>query len=148
MSALCAQISAEDVAKVADLGLSRDINIDQGMTLMAGTPKWEAPEVLTGKRKDNKSRYSKEADVYSYGMLLYEMVSGKQPFEDVHDIFELKKLVCDKNKRPKLPAQCPKPLAALIKRCWKGDATKRPPFTEILGELRAMRDKIVAMNRS
>eukprot|EP00029_Vermamoeba_vermiformis_P012537 TRINITY_DN737_c0_g2_i3.p1 TRINITY_DN737_c0_g2~~TRINITY_DN737_c0_g2_i3.p1 ORF type:complete len:1073 (+),score=499.21 TRINITY_DN737_c0_g2_i3:765-3983(+) len=141
-------ISAEDVAKVADLGLSRDINIDQGMTLMAGTPKWEAPEVLTGKRKDNKSRYSKEADVYSYGMLLYEMVSGKQPFEDVHDIFELKKLVCDKNKRPKLPAQCPKPLAALIKRCWKGDATKRPPFTEILGELRAMRDKIVAMNRS
>jgi hypothetical protein len=141
-------ISAEDVAKVADLGLSRDINIDQGMTLMAGTPKWEAPEVLTGKRKDNKSRYSKEADVYSYGMLLYEMVSGKQPFEDVHDIFELKKLVCDKNKRPKLPTQCPKPLAALIKRCWKGDATKRPPFTEILGELRAMKDKIIAMTRS
>ena len=34
--------------KVADLGLARDIDIDNGMTFMAGTPKWEAPEVIAG----------------------------------------------------------------------------------------------------
>jgi serine/threonine protein kinase len=106
------------------------------MTIMAGTPKWEAPEVLANsKRKGDSSktsRYSKEADVYSYGMTLYEMVSGTQPFAEIHDIFELKKAVCDKHKRPKLPPTCPTSLANLIKLCWHKDPAKRPSFDTIL----------------
>jgi hypothetical protein len=129
-------VNQDDVAKVADLGLSREINIDDGMTIMAGTPKWEAPEVLaSSKRKGDTSktsRYSKEADVYSYGMTLYEMISGMQPFAEIHDIFELKKAVCDKHKRPKLPPSCPAPLANLIKLCWHKDPAKRPSFDSIL----------------
>jgi len=55
-------------AKVGDLGLARGLDIN--MTCLAGTPKWEAPEVITGQR------YSTPADVYSFGMLLYEMSTG------------------------------------------------------------------------
>jgi serine/threonine protein kinase len=136
-------INQDDIAKIADFGLSREINIDNGMTIMAGTPKWEAPEVLVGsKRKGGSggdgsktSRYSKEADVYSYAMTLYEMVTGMQPFAEIHDIFELKKMVCDKHKRPELPSSCPAPLANLIKLCWHKDPAKRPSFEQILNTL-------------
>jgi len=47
-------INKDDIAKVADLGLAREIDIDNGMTLMAGTPKWEAPEVLVAKKRKKK----------------------------------------------------------------------------------------------
>uniref|UniRef100_A0A6B2LMR1 Protein kinase domain-containing protein n=1 Tax=Arcella intermedia TaxID=1963864 RepID=A0A6B2LMR1_9EUKA len=122
-------INKDDIAKVADLGLAREIDIDNGMTLMAGTPKWEAPEVLAAKK--GKRNYSKGADVYSYGMVLYEMVAGEDPFVDVHDLFELKKLVCDRHKRPKVPKHVPPMITSLMKQCWNRDPSKRPSFFQI-----------------
>jgi len=119
-------VNSADVAKVADLGLAREIDIDNGMTLMAGTPKWEAPEVLV--KHKGKCNYTKSADVYSFAMVLYEMLSGREPWADIHDIFELKKLVYDKQKRPKIPKTIPSALKILIKQCWHKDPNRRPSF--------------------
>jgi len=129
-------LNKDDIAKVADLGLAREIDVDNGMTVLAGTPKWEAPEVLVSKK--GKRNYSKGADVYSFGMVLYEMMSGLEPFPDIHDIFELKKIVCDKNKRPKLPKKklLNPALISMMKECWQRDANRRPSFTQILITLR------------
>jgi len=125
-------VNDEDIAKVADLGLAREIDIDKGMTIMAGTPKWEAPEVLYSK----KGRvYDKPADVYSYAMTLFEMVSGEDPFKEIHDIFELKKAVVDKGKRPKLPKNIPKKLKSLIEKCWSKEIETRLPFHKIITTL-------------
>jgi len=125
-------VNDEDIAKVADLGLAREIDIDKGMTIMAGTPKWEAPEVLYSK----KGRvYDKPADVYSYAMTLFEMISGEDPFKEIHDIFELKKAVVDKGKRPKLPKNIPKKLKSLIEKCWSKEIETRLPFHKIITTL-------------
>jgi len=130
-------LNKDDVAKVADLGLAREIDIDNGMTLLAGTPKWEAPEVLVSKK--GKRNYSKGVDVYSFGMVLYEMLTGQEPFADIHDLFELKKVVCDKHKRPKIPKKINANLVALMKACWHRDPSKRPPFEQILLHLKKMK---------
>jgi len=100
----------------------------------------EAPEVLVKQR--GKRSYSKAADVYSFGMVMFEMLSGKEPWADIHDIFELKKFVCDKHKRPKVPKTAPQPLKALIKQCWLKDPNKRPSFDQILQTLRKIQTNI------
>jgi len=133
-------VNRDNVAKVADLGLAREIDIDNGMTVMAGTPKWEAPEVLVAKKGKGR-QYSTSADVWSYGMLLYEMVSGEDPFSDVHDIFELKKVIVNKGKRPKIPKTTNKELKALMKECWKSEPDKRPEFKVIVTKLNNIREK-------
>jgi len=135
-------INAIDVAKVADLGLAREIDIDNGMTLMAGTPKWEAPEVLVSKK--GKRNYSKSADVYSFGMVLYEMITGEEPFKEIHDLFELKKIVVDKGKRPKIPkvSTLNPAFIALMKLCWHKEPNKRPTFEKALQSLQQIQKSI------
>jgi len=119
---------------VADLGLAREIDISNGMTLMAGTPKWEAPEVLV--KHKGKCNYSKSADVYSFAMVLYEMITGREPWADVHDIFELKKIVYDKQRRPKISKTVPSSIRLLIKQCWHKDPNRRPPFESSIETLK------------
>jgi len=140
-------LNSKDVAKVADLGLAREveIDVDRGMTVMAGTPKWEAPEVLVSKK--GRRNYTTSADVYSYGMVLFEMISGDDPFREIHDIFELKKTVVNKQKRPKIPKGTNKDLSNLTKSCWKHEADKRPSFTEVKTELQAINQKLMTSSQ-
>eukprot|EP01121_Diplochlamys_sp_Union-15-3_P009974 TRINITY_DN2752_c0_g1_i2.p1 TRINITY_DN2752_c0_g1~~TRINITY_DN2752_c0_g1_i2.p1 ORF type:complete len:144 (+),score=13.34 TRINITY_DN2752_c0_g1_i2:121-552(+) len=123
--------------------LSRQIDLENGMTALVGTPKWEAPEVLV-RSKSFKSKYSKEADVYSFAMVLYEMCTGSEPFPEITDIFELKKQVVDRHKRPKLPKTIPSELALLIKHCWYKTSTKRPSFVEIHEKLEKIATKMLS----
>jgi len=123
-------VDENDIAKVGDLGLSRVNNLY--MTGMTGTPKWEAPECLSS------SLYTKSADVYSYGVVLGEMVTGEEPFPEIREMCELKKAVCDQKQRPKLPAKaanCPEFLSSIIKACWAHEPKKRPTFEQIVEKL-------------
>lgn len=67
--------------KLVDFGMSSKFG-DNIMTTMVGTPYYLAPEVL-------KARYGKECDVWSFGVLMYLLLSGKQPFKgtDINDLF-------------------------------------------------------------
>ena len=114
-------------AKVADFGLSRvkDPKKNKGR---AGSPFYMAPEVLAGRRYDEK------ADVYSFGVVLWEMVSLKVPYLDkkftrLEDIVEY--VVVQEN-RPEMPAECPQELAALIRKCWSPVPSERPSFNDII----------------
>jgi len=63
--------------KVADFGLSRFmIDLDTTMTA-CGTPSWAAPEVL------RKQHYSQKADIYSFGICLWEMVTRLRPYANL-----------------------------------------------------------------
>lgn len=119
-------------AKVADFGLSRK---GFGKSSRAsGTPFWMAPELLRG-----ESPNTTFSDVYSFGIVLYEVFSRSEPYagEKYDDVI---RLVTDKavNKRPPVPHNCPKEIAALMKHCLKGDPAARPTASELDVALRLM----------
>ena len=88
------------------------------------TPYWMAPELLAGKK------YTFSADVYSFGMLLYVIVTGHNPWENVNQHIVTKLIVSD-GKRPSIPQDTSKSVTDLINQCWAQDPNKRPTFEEI-----------------
>ena len=127
--------------KVADFGLSRlrQSTMEDPSSTLSGTPAWMAPELMRG------SKYGPPVDVYSYGMVLFELVTGEIPFEtayqsdgkrDIHPariVFDVVKNA----RRPQLPGHVPATLTRLVERCWAQAAAERPTFDEILMELDA-----------
>eukprot|EP00026_Physarum_polycephalum_P003213 Phypoly_transcript_03223.p1 GENE.Phypoly_transcript_03223~~Phypoly_transcript_03223.p1 ORF type:complete len:636 (-),score=101.66 Phypoly_transcript_03223:501-2408(-) len=92
----------------------------------------QAPEVL----KSRPTRYTEKSDIYSFGLLLWEIVTGQPLFENM----EPKKIAAEvlKGVRPKIPPSCPEPLSGLMSRCWDEDPQLRPIFQEIVKELRTL----------
>jgi len=114
--------------KVADFGLSR-VRDDSGeMTTSLGCIPYQAPEVFRGEQ------YTESADVYSFGMVLYEMVSGFEPHKDLQPM-KYANMVAYENHRPQLPPSCPEKWEKLVKACWSGEREKRPTFKQMLKEI-------------
>lgn len=115
--------------KVSDFGTARMKDLDhewEKLTKQAGTYHWMAPEVLAGK-------YDERADVYSYSMVLFEIIGREIPFED-HEGVDVLALTCDGH-RPDLdavPPDCPSSLRSLMIRCWSHNPRDRPLFSEIV----------------
>jgi serine/threonine protein kinase len=99
-------------------------------TTMVGTTGWRAPEVF--KVEENREKYTKSADVYSFSMLCFEVLTGDAPFED-KPLRTLLQRIRD-GVRPQLPdvEYCPDYLSALIKECWATNPVERPQFPVIL----------------
>mmetsp|Transcript_57047 Transcript_57047/g.107172 ORF Transcript_57047/g.107172 Transcript_57047/m.107172 type:complete len:352 (+) Transcript_57047:103-1158(+) len=120
--------------KVSDFGLAKmkEDTDDWGkMTAAAGTFHWMAPEVHTG-------HYNEKADVYSYAMVLYEIICCEVPFQDL-EAAEVPAAVSS-GTRPDLdcvPDDCPDRLKELMILCWAQDHSQRPSFTQILTVLNA-----------
>ncbi|KAK9092574.1 hypothetical protein Syun_027485 [Stephania yunnanensis] len=92
-----------------------------------GTYRWMAPEMIKHKHK----HYGRKVDVYSFGLLLWEMLSGTIPYEDMTPI-QAAYAVVNKNMRPVVPADCPSPLRTLVEQCWSLNPEKRPEFWQIV----------------
>ncbi|RHZ86337.1 hypothetical protein Glove_52g87 [Diversispora epigaea] len=86
------------------------------------------PEVLSGEE------YTKAADVYSFGMIAYEMVTGFAPYYNVRHDRDLARQICN-GLRPKIPFHIPKLITRMIMRCWGARITHRPTFLELFDEL-------------
>lgn len=111
--------------KVSDFGFARMRDEEAGwvqMTPGAGTFHWMAPEVYTG-------RYNEKADVYSFAMVLFEIVSQEVPFEDLEG--KQVQVAVMKGERPDrdaLPPECPEELERLMQQCWAQSPDYRPSF--------------------
>jgi len=113
--------------KVSDFGLAKmKDDADWGkMTVEAGTFHWMAPEVATG-------RYDEKADIYSFAMVLFEIICQEIPFEELEPN-EVLPHAMDGN-RPDLeaiPPGCPKEISTLMEKSWNHTPQERPSFTDI-----------------
>jgi len=119
--------------KVSDFGLAKTKSLDgAGARSQVGTYAWMAPEVL------QQRPYDERADVYSYSIVLWEMLCKVEPFKGLHPMQVM--WAVDKGERPPLPPlpDCPPDYVALIRSCWAREPEERPSFKEALQRLSAM----------
>ncbi len=138
-------IDKEGNAKIMDFGIARSV-ASQGITgagMMIGTPEYMSPEQVEGKDVDQRS------DIYSLGVVLYEMVTGRRPFEGDTPLSVAHKQKCEAPENPeKLNAQIPKDLSRVILHCLEKDKEKRYQSAEELSsELTDLEAEIPAGER-
>ena len=97
-----------------------------------GTAAYMAPELLEDNVFDEKS------DVYSYGILLWEIYDGGIPWRGLQPMQIMRKVV-DKRGRPRLPSSMPDDLRTLTEQCWAPAPNDRPDFQTIASHLHAPR---------
>jgi serine/threonine protein kinase len=98
-----------------------------------------APELLKGLSSNTDA-----SDVYAFGILVYEMFSGEEPY-DGEDPGEVLRLVCDKavNKRPQMPKYCPAQISSLMRDCVVYSPEERPTFVELDKRVKRVEEKDV-----
>lgn len=117
--------------KVADFGLARAFDEQPGTMTACGTPTHAAPEVI------KHLHYTTKADVYSFGICLWEMCARQEPYEAIPG-FQVIVAVATKRMRPKIPTTTDPKFANLIRRCWTEDPEMRPDFQELVEILEEM----------
>lgn len=118
-------LSREFLPKICDFGCSRAIKCNLALTGNVGTINWMAPEV-------NGGVYNFKADVYSFSLLLWEILTGEFPFENdkLQGLTLLLKII-QVDYRPKIPSNCNSKLAGIITQCWDKNQQVRPSFAEL-----------------
>jgi serine/threonine protein kinase len=107
-----------------------------------GNAHWRAPEVFQDDQ--NTEKYTNSADVYSFALVFFEVLTGEVPFANISESQILGKIHC--GEMPILPRDdyCPVHLSAFIKQCWATRPEDRPRFPGICHWLRDCKDTILS----
>eukprot|EP00892_Ulva_mutabilis_P010835 jgi/Ulvmu1/8123/UM040_0018.1 len=117
--------------KIADFGVARLIDKDSVMTAETGTYRWMAPEVIEHKAYDSK------ADVFSFGIVLWELLTGKVPYTE-QTALQAAVGVVQHGLRPPIPTGTPAMLSEVMHKCWHKNPAARPSFTELVPVLQQL----------
>ena len=116
-------------AKVGDFGLSRVQDSTQTMTI-CGSPLWTAPEMLMSKR------YGEKVDVYSMGIIFWELHQWDEPYPGMM-VYEIVKAVAQKKQRPDIKKDMDPDLVSIMQDSWKHNPEDRPTMQEMLSRVEA-----------
>jgi serine/threonine protein kinase len=118
---------------ISDMGLSGEVNnIDK--TKIYGVIPYVAPEVLRGQH------YAEAADIYSFGMVMYFVATGRQPFANCAHDHQLALDMC-KGIRPEISEEeAPKCYNDLMKECWDSNPDKRPNTIKVYELIKSFRE--------
>ncbi|XP_038058999.1 mitogen-activated protein kinase kinase kinase 7-like isoform X2 [Patiria miniata] len=111
------------VLKICDFGTACDIQTY--MTNNKGSAAWMAPEVFEG------SNYSEKCDVFSWGIILWEVISRRKPFDEIGGPAFRIMWAVHQGTRPPMIRSTPKPLEKLMTRCWAKEPPHRPSMAEV-----------------
>ncbi|XP_070567615.1 mitogen-activated protein kinase kinase kinase 7-like isoform X2 [Ptychodera flava] len=117
-------VAGGTILKICDFGTACDIQTY--MTNNKGSAAWMAPEVFEG------SYYSEKCDVFSWGIILWEVISRRKPFDEIGGPAFRIMWAVHNGTRPPLIKNIPKPLEILMTRCWAKEAGQRPSMEEVL----------------
>ncbi|XP_061609491.1 mitogen-activated protein kinase kinase kinase 7 isoform X3 [Phyllopteryx taeniolatus] len=117
-------VAGGTVLKICDFGTACDIQTH--MTNNKGSAAWMAPEVFEG------NNYSEKCDVFSWGIILWEVVTRRKPFDEIGGPAFRIMWAVHNGTRPPLIKNLPKPIENLMTRCWSKDPSQRPSMEEIV----------------
>ena len=101
------------------------------MTGTTGSLRYMAPEVAM------RQIYSEKVDVYSYGIMLWQMASDQIPFKGLSRDDFMERVVVG-GERPKIGALWPKRFIILLQACWHADSRRRPSFEKVIDQIDQM----------
>ena len=130
------------VSKLREAGASKEHATQQGTVL--GTPAYMAPEQVV-----DPSTASEASDVFALGVMLYEALSGRRPFDE-REVYALllARLVRDPTPLAELALEAPPALVALIHRCLAREPAARPSATTVAVELVPVIEDLGAVDES
>lgn len=109
-------ISQNNEPAIADLGISKPVN--ELSDSIYGIIPYIAPEVF------KERKFTEYSDIYSFGMIIWEVISGRRPFSDrKHDEYLILNIL--DGLRPKIPNNIPHELVEFMEICWHRDPKKR-----------------------
>lgn len=118
------------ICKIADFGMSRELKVDNTYDTRGGKipVRWTAPEAIQFKK------FTTASDVWSYGVLLWEIMSyGERPYWDWGNYEVLERINSGYRLPP--PMSCPKVVHDMMLECWSKDRMKRPKFSEVRSKI-------------
>ena len=129
-------LTASHSVRVVDFGQSRAVEISRTMTANTrGSLLWRAPEIMSVEARARSTTYGLPADVYSFGIVLWEVFSRAEPYADVPQMWDIVRGVADGTLRPNVPDDWPMLLKHLVQWCWRQDPLERPTMSEVLAWL-------------
>ncbi|XP_071822841.1 mitogen-activated protein kinase kinase kinase 13-B-like [Apostichopus japonicus] len=121
-------VSTNDLLKISDFGTSKEWNEKSTKMSFAGTVAWMAPEVI------RNELCSEKVDVWSFGVVLWELLTGEMPYKDVDSSAIIWGVGSNSLQLP-IPSTCPEGFKILMIQCWAAKTKNRPNFRQIMMHL-------------